>query len=129
MPKWIYHLEESISQVRQEINQITVHIKCKTEKQFTAHQKLLLNKFLKNNSNTKMTTLKFKCTILKQDLKSKTEKLKYQNKIIERKKINKLFYKYPKKVDRKMKGSTITPKNISSKQKVATFRKGIWNNP
>ena len=75
-----------------------------------------------------MTTLEFKCTILKQDLKSKTEKLKYQKKIIERKKI-KLFYKYPKKVYRKMKGSTITPKNISSKQNVEACWKDIWNNP
>ena len=45
-----------------------------------------------------MTTLKFKCKILKQDLKSKTEKLKYQKKIIERKNIYKLFYKDPRKV-------------------------------
>ena len=37
MPKWIYHLEESIKRVRREINQITALIKCKTEKQFTAH--------------------------------------------------------------------------------------------
>ena len=81
MPKWIYHLEESISRVRREINQINVLIKCKIEKQFTAHQKHLLNKFLKNYGNTKMTTFEFKCTILKQDLKSKTEKLKYQKKI------------------------------------------------
>ena len=41
MPKWIYHLEESISQVRREINQINVLIKFKTEKQFTAKQKCL----------------------------------------------------------------------------------------
>ena len=129
MPKWIYHLEESISRVRREINQINVLIKCKIEKQFTAHQKRLLNKFLKNYGNTKMTTLEFKCTMLKQDLKSKTEKLKYQKKIIERKKINKLFYKDPKKVYRTMKGSTITPKSIPSKQNVETFWKGIWNNP
>ena len=81
MPKWIYHLEESISRVRREINQINVLIKCKIEKQFTAHQKHLLNKFLKNYGNTKMTTFEFKCTILKQDLKSKTEKLKYQKKL------------------------------------------------
>ena len=78
MPKWIYYLEESISRVRRKVNQINVLIKCKTEKQFTTHQKRLLNKFLKNYGNTKM---------LKQDLKSKTEKLKYQKKIIERKKI------------------------------------------
>ena len=87
MPKWIYYLEESISRVRRKVNQINVLIKCKTEKQFTTHQKDLLNKFLKNYGNTKMKTLEFKCTMLKQDLKSKTEKLKYQKKIIERKKI------------------------------------------
>ena len=69
MSKWIYHLEKSI-------NQITVLIKCKTEKQFTTHQKRLLDKFLKNYGNTKMATLEFKCTILKQDLKSKTESTK-----------------------------------------------------
>ena len=123
MPKWIYHLEESISRVRQEINPINVLIKCKIEKEFTAHQKRLLNRFLKNYGNTKMTTLEFKCTMLKQDLKSKTEKLEYQKKIIERKKINKLFYKDPKKFYRTMNGSTITPKSIPSKQNVETFGK------
>ena len=81
MPKWIYHLEESISRVRREINQINILNKCETEKQFPAHQKRLLNKFFKNYGNTKMTTLEFKCTTLKQDSKSKTEKLKYQKKI------------------------------------------------
>ena len=76
-----------------------------------------------------MTTLKFKCTMLKQDLKSKAKILKHQKKIIERKKIKKLFYKDPKKVYREMKGSIITPKSIPSKQNVETFWKGIWNNP
>ena len=63
-----------------------------------SQKKRFLNKFLKNYGNTKMTTLEFKCTMLKQDLKSKTKKLMYQKKIIERKKINKLFYKDPKKI-------------------------------
>ena len=130
MPKWIYQLEESISRVRREINQITVLIKCETEKQLTAHQKRLLNNFFKKSyGNIRMATLKFKCRMLKEDLKSKTEKLRYQKKIIERKKTKKLFCKDPKKVYRAMKGSTITPKNIPSKQNVETFWKGIWNNP
>ena len=30
---------------------------------------------------------------------------------------------------RTMKGSTMTPKSITSKQDVETFWKGIWNNP
>ena len=59
--------------------------------------------------------------MLKQDLQSKTEKLKYQKKIIESKKINKLFHKDPKKIYRAM-------KSIPSKQNVETFWKGIWNN-
>ena len=128
-PKWIYHVEESISRMRQEINQINVLTGCKTQKQFTAHQKHLLNKFLKNYGNTKMATLEFKCIMLKLDLKSNTEKLKYQKEIIERKKINKLFYKDPKKVYITMKGSTITPKSVPSKQNVETFWKCMWNNP
>ena len=66
--------------------------------------------------------------MMKQDLKSKTEKLKYQKKIIEIRKINKLFYKDPKKVYTTIKGSTITPKSIPSKQNVETFWKGTWNN-
>ena len=59
MAKWIYHLEESKSRVRREINQTNVLIKCKTEKQFTNHQKHLLNRVLKNYGNTKMTTFEF----------------------------------------------------------------------
>ena len=44
MPKWIYPLEESISRVRREINQITVLIKWKTGTQFTAHQTMVTEK-------------------------------------------------------------------------------------
>ena len=48
--------------------------------------------------------------MLKQDLKSKAKILKHQKKIIERKKIKKLFYKDPKKVYRTMKGQPSLPK-------------------
>ena len=94
----------------------------------TIHRSPKTSEFLTNYGNTKMTTLQFKFTMLKQDLKSKTAKLRYQKKIIERKKINKQFYKDPKKVYRTMKGWTVTPKSISSKQNVEIFWKGIWNN-
>ena len=47
MRKWIYKLEESISRVRREISQMTVFIKCKFEKQFTAYKKRLLKKIFK----------------------------------------------------------------------------------
>ena len=60
-----------------------------------------------------MTRLEFKYTMLKQDLKSKTEKVKYQKKIIERKDINKLLCKDLKKVYGKIKESTTTPKRTS----------------
>ena len=61
--------------------------------------------------------------MLNLDLKSKTKKLKYQKKIIECERINKLFYKYPNKVYRAMKALTITPKSIPSKQNIETFWK------
>ena len=70
-----------------------------------------------------MTTLEFKCTMLKQDLKSKTEKLKYQKKIIERKKIKKLFYKDPKKVYRTMKGQPSLPKVFHLHKMLRRFAK------
>ena len=57
-----------------------------------------------------MTRLEFKCTMLKQDLKSK---VKYQKKIIERKNINKLLCKDLKKNKEKIKESTTTPKRTS----------------
>ena len=57
-----------------------------------------------------MARLEFKCTMLKQDLKSK---VKYQKKIIERKNINKLLCKDLKKVYGKIKESTTTPKRTS----------------
>ena len=44
---------------------MTVLIKYKTEKQFTAHQKQLWDKFWKRCGNAKMTRLKFKLTLLK----------------------------------------------------------------
>ena len=65
MSKWIYHLEESTIWVTREVNQMTVLIKYKTEKQFTAHQKQLWDKFWKRCGNAKMTRLKFKLTLLK----------------------------------------------------------------
>ena len=121
--KWIYHLEESISRVRRKINQITVLIKWKTEKEFTPHEKPLLNKFFKNYGNTKMTTHEFNCTMLKQDLKSKTQKLKYQKEITECKKINKLFHKDPKKVYRTIKGQPSLPKVFHLNKMLRRFGK------
>ena len=54
--------------------------------------KRLLERFFEKHGKEKITTLKFKCTPLKQDLRSRTEKPKYQKKIIEGRKINKLLY-------------------------------------
>ena len=75
-----------------------------------------------------MTTHEFNCTMLKQDLKSKTQKLKYQKEITECKKINKLFHKDPKKVYRTIKGQPSLPKVFHLNKMLRCFWKVIWNN-
>ena len=48
LPKWLHHLEQSISMVRKELNYINPLIKCKKENSNSKHQKMLLNKYRKN---------------------------------------------------------------------------------
>ena len=78
LPKWLHHLEESINRVRKELNHINLLIKCKKENSYSKHQKKLLNKYRKKPGNTNLRLFEYKSTISKQELKSKSEKLKYQ---------------------------------------------------
>ena len=97
LPKWLHHLEQSINRFRKELNHINLLIKFKKENSYSKHQKKLLNKYRKKLGNTTLRLFEYKSTILKQELKSKSEKLKYQKKIIERKRINRIFQTNPKK--------------------------------
>ena len=84
-PNWINNIEQSIARIRKELSQIHVLIKCKVENAYTKRQKALLPKYSKKIGNTKLRTLTYKTTVLKQELKSKSEKVKYQKKQMERK--------------------------------------------
>ena len=80
LSKWLHHLEQSINTARKELNHIILLIKYKKENSYSKHQKKLLNKYRKKLGNTTLRLFECKSTILKQELKSKSEKLKYQKK-------------------------------------------------
>ena len=61
-------------------------------------------KLHKKFGSSKMSILGTKLTFLQQ---SKTERLRYQNKIYEQKKINRQLFDSPKKLYRSMKGENI----------------------
>ena len=126
MPKWLHHLEQSINRVRKELNHINLLIKCKKENSYSKHQKKLLNKYRKKLGNTTLRLFEYKSTILKQELKSKSEKLKYQKKLIERKRINRIFQTNPTKVFRSFKENLVILKTMPSQENVEAFWKGIW---
>ena len=125
MPKRLHHLEQSINRVRKELNHINLFIKCKKENYYSEHQKKLLNKYRKKVGNTNLRLFEYKSTILKPELKIKSEKLKYQKKLIERKRINRIFQTNPKIVFRLFKENLVTLKTMPSQENVATFWKGI----
>ena len=75
-----------------------------------------------------MRTLETKLELLKQGLKSKSEKLKHDRKLSERKRINNQFSKSPKQVYRSMKGNNIIVEELPEKEAVEKFQKDVWLN-
>ena len=65
--------------------------------------------------------------MLKQDLKSKSGRLKYEKRLASRKSLNKKFATNPKHVYRSRKGSNIIANKIPEKTDVEEFWKNIWN--
>ena len=84
LPNWLHHLEQSINRVRKELNHTNLLIKCKKENFYSKHQKKLLNKYRKKLGNNTFGLFEYRSTIRKQELKSKSEKLKYRKNLIER---------------------------------------------
>ena len=62
------------------------------------HQNTILQRLANKFGNTKTRTLEIKLALLKQDLKSKSEKLKHKERLSERKQITNQFFKSPKQV-------------------------------
>ena len=75
-----------------------------------------------------MRTLGTKLALLKQDPRSKSEKLKHEKRISERKQINNRFFKSPKQVYRSMKGNNIIVEKLLEKEAVEKFWKDVWQN-
>ena len=117
-PNWINNIKQSIARIRKELSQINVLIKCKAKNAYTRHQKALLQKYSKKLGNTKLRALTYKTTVLKQELKSKSEKVKYQNKRMEQKQINATFKKNPKKIYHSFKEKSVTIKTPPAKYEI-----------
>ena len=75
-----------------------------------------------------MRTLKFKLALLKQDLKSKSEMLKHEKRLSERKQVNNQFFKNLKQVYQSMKGNNIIVEKLPGKKAVEKFWKDILRN-
>ena len=89
----------------------------------TNHKKEIKQKFYKKYGNTRMQTLQFKLTLLKQDEKTTSVKLKknYAWQVIYSK-----FSSNMKSVYHNFKGSSITVNETTTKNEVENFWKSIW---
>ena len=74
----------------------------------------------------RLKTLQFKLSILYQNLKAKSAKLKYNKRRIERKSINNKFRQNPKAVYRSMKGNNINATEVPTTEDIESFWKNIW---
>ena len=121
-PKWIVNLENNIERIRTEIAHIQVIINCKKKGKFTKRQNTILHRLTKKYGNTKMRTLETKLALLKHGLRSKSEKLKHEKKISERKPINNRLFKSPKSTDQ-LKEITSLLKNCQKRKCLKIFGK------
>ena len=90
-PEWMNSIEREIKVLRKKIGQLTTLINCKNNSNFTNHQKEIKQKFYKKYGNTRVQTLHFKLTLLKNDLKATSVKLKWLKKNQARQVINSKF--------------------------------------
>ena len=75
-----------------------------------------------------MRTLETKLALLKQDLRSKSEKLKHEKRIWERKQINNRFFKSSKQVYRSMKGNNFIVEKVPENEAVEKLWKDVLQN-
>ena len=101
-------------------------IECKKTNTYSKHQLKLKQVFTKRYGDFRIKTLQFKLSILYQNLKAKSTKLKYNKRPIERKSINTKFRKNPKSVYRNMKGSNISATEIRTTEDIQSFSKNTW---
>ena len=73
-PKWILNLEKNVERIRTEIALVLVIINWQNKGKFIKQQKSILHRLTKKFGNTKMRTLETKLALLKQNLRSNSEK-------------------------------------------------------
>ena len=118
-PKWLNSIENKSTVLRKKICQLPILIK--NTGNFTNHQKEKRQKFYKKYGNTRMQTLQFKLTLLKQDLKATSVRLRWLKKNHARQAINSKFNSNTKLVYHDFKANETPTKN-----EVKEFSKGIW---
>ena len=125
-PGWIKQLEHSNERIQKEIAQLNVMIECKKTNTYSKHQLKLKQLFTKRYGDFRLKTLQFKLSILYQNLKAKSTKLKYNKRCIKRKSINNKFRKNSKAVYRSKKGNNINATEIPTTEDIESFWKNIW---
>ena len=126
-PGWKIRLQSSIEAIRRKISYTYVLIECNCTQKLTSHQKAIKREMEKQYGKTSTENLKYVRTMLKQDLKVQSEKLKRRNTIQERRYINRMFRIAPKTVYRTMKGENKGPvKDMPDQSKVEEFWGGLW---
>ena len=126
-PGWQINLEQRIESTRRRLSFIDLILKCKQQGKYTSHQRKIESKLKKWYRKTTKENLTRVRTILKQDLKSFSEKLRRKKVVQQRRIINRKFTTNSKAVYRKFKaGENIEVKDPPTKEETEAFWKGIW---
>ena len=125
-PGWITELEYRINSLRRKIGQLETVIKYENKGCFTRHQKQLQKKFRKMFHTKKTKVFEYHLNLLKQDLKATSEKRRYENKLLQRKRIKNQFNRNRKSVYRLFRGNNTTIRNLPNQNDVETLWRKIW---
>ena len=104
---------------------MTTIISRKETRIFTNHQKKLKEKYYQKYGNTKLHTLNFKLSVLKNNLHATSLRLKYQKKRFSRRFINRKLSTNPKAVYRDFKSKNISKEKLPTKESIESLWKGI----
>ena len=123
-PGWQINLEQRIESTRRRLSFIDLILKCKQQGKYTSHQRKIESKLKKWYRKTTKENLTRVRTMLKQDLKSFSEKLRGKKVVQERRIINRKFTTNSKAVYRKFKaGENIEVKDPPTKEETEAFWK------
>ena len=121
-PGWQINLEQHIESTGRRLSFIDLILKCKQQGKYTSHQRKIESKLKKWYRKTTKENLTRVRTMLKQDLKSFSEKLRRKKVVQERRIINRKFTTNSKAVYRKFKaGENIEVKDPPTKEETEAF--------